>query len=423
MTPRFDLVVIGAGPGGIAAATVAAEAGLRVCIVDDNPSAGGQIWRGQDSAGSPRNRAARRWFERLAGSGGTLWFGLRVIGEPMPGVLRLEGANDIRDVAFGRLIVATGGRERFLPFPGWTLPGVMGAGAAQAFLKSGFNPSGRRAVVSGSGPLLLAVAAGLRAKGTRVAGVFEQAPAAQLAGFVSTLARHPGKLFEGALYQLQARLAPYRTGCWVVKAEGAEQLERVTISNGRRKWTVDCDLLACGYHLVPNLELPLLLGCRVQHGFVQIDDKQQTSRESVLAIGELTGIGGLDKALIEGEIAACTVIGNLARASALQASLRRHRRFAQGLARAFALRPELRALPTPETHVCRCEDVSFAALHACDSWRTAKLHTRTGMGACQGRVCGAAAEFLFGWEKSDTRPPLFPASVDAMSREVEELEP
>jgi D-hydroxyproline dehydrogenase subunit alpha len=420
MTPRFDLVVAGAGPGGIAAAVVAVEAGLSVCLIDDNPAAGGQIWRGQTD--SPRSRSARQWLKRLSESSCTLWSGLRVVAEPAPGILRLEGRDVTRDVAFGRLIVATGARERFLPFPGWTLPGVMGAGAAQAFLKSGFDPSGRRAIVSGSGPLLLAVAAGLRSKGGSVAGIFEQASAAQLAGFASTLARHPGKLLEGVQYQLLARFAPYRTGCWVVKAEGQTELERVTVSNGHREWSIDCNLLACGFHLVPNLELPLLLGCRVQHGFVQTDARQQSSREAVFCIGELTGIGGVEKALIEGEIAACAAVGNTARADELQRRLRRHRNFAQELARAFALRPELRALPTPETHICRCEDVQFAALHKCNSWRTAKLHTRAGMGACQGRVCGAAAEFLFGWEKSDARPPLFPATVATLAHEVDEPE-
>jgi D-hydroxyproline dehydrogenase subunit alpha len=420
MTSRFDLVVVGAGPGGIAAAAVAAESGLSVCLVDDNPAAGGQIWRGSAAGHGPAR--AQRWLRRLQASGCTVWQGLSAVSEPATRVLRLEGRDSFRDVAFGSLIVATGARERFLPFPGWTLPGVMGAGAAQAFLKAGFDPAGRCAVVSGSGPLLLAVAAGLCGKGAWVAGIFEQASAGQLAGFAATLARHPGKILEGAQYQWQAHFAPYRTGCWVVKAEGGAQLERVTVSNGRRQWDLDCDLLACGFHLVPNIELPQLLGCRIQHGFVQVDERQQTSRDGVLCIGELTGIGGLDKALAEGEIAAWTVAGNAARAAALQSNLRRHQSFVQGLAKAFALRCELRALPAPETNVCRCEDVPFAALHPCDSWRTAKLHTRAGMGACQGRVCGAAAGFLLDWEKSDARPPLFPSTVAAMAREVDEPE-
>jgi D-hydroxyproline dehydrogenase subunit alpha len=422
MTPNFDVVVAGAGPGGIAAATVAAEAGLRVCLVDDNPAAGGQIWRGQADSAGAGSRDARKWMQRLNASGCTVWTGLRVVSEPAAQMLRLEGQDTVRDVAFGRLIVATGARERFLSFPGWTLPGVMGAGAAQAFLKAGFEVSGRRAVVSGSGPLLLAVAAGLRSKGARVAGIFEQAPAAQLAQFARTLARHPGKLLEGVQYQWQARFAPYRTGCWVVKAEGGEQLERVTVSNGRRQWRIDCDLLACGYNLVPNLELPLLLGCRVEQGLVHVDEGQQSSRADVLCVGELTGVGGLEKALLEGEIAGWTVAGDRARAAALRVSLRRQNGFAQGLAQAFALRPELRSLPAAETLVCRCEDVSYGALCQQDSWRAAKLQTRVGMGACQGRVCGSAAAFLLGWEKHEKRPPVFPTTVAGMAAEIAEIE-
>ena len=123
MTAQFDVVVVGAGPGGLAAATVSAEAGLRVCVVDDNPAAGGQIWRGQTES----NGRARSWLARLQATQATVWNGLRVVDLAAEKRLRLEGASGGCDLLFDKLIVATGARERFLPFPGWTLPGVMGA--------------------------------------------------------------------------------------------------------------------------------------------------------------------------------------------------------------------------------------------------------------------------------------------------------
>jgi NADPH-dependent 2,4-dienoyl-CoA reductase/sulfur reductase-like enzyme len=182
---------------------------------------------------------------------------------------------------------------------------------------------------------------------------------------------------------------------------------------------VACDWLACGFHLAPNLELPRLLGCRVVEGYVAVDLLQQSSVPGVACVGELTGIGGVEKSLVEGQIAGWAAAGRDAEARALKPRLLKQRRFASRLDRAFALRPELRALAAAETLVCRCEDVNYAALEGCASWREAKLHTRCGMGACQGRVCGAAAEFLFGWEYSGLRPPVYPARVSTLAAEAE----
>lgn len=413
MTDRFDVVVVGAGPGGLAAAATAAEAGRTVCLVDDNPSCGGQIWRSQ----AEKPGLAWRLLERVKAAGVAVWTGMRVVDAPGEQVLRLEGAEGARDVRFGKLILSTGARERFLPFPGWTLPGVMGAGAAQAFLKSGLEVKGRRAVVAGSGPLLLAVGAALRGKGARVEAICEQAPLGRLARFGAGLWRHPKKLMEGAQYRVQSRFAPYKADCWVVQAEGAGKLERVRVTDGRREWTVECDLLACGFNLVPNLELPLLLGCDVEDGLVRVDAEQRSSREDVYCVGELTGVGGLDKALVEGEAAGWAAAGRGERIADVVHRLDMQKEFARELERAFALRPELRKLPDADTLVCRCEDVPFVALCGQTGWRDAKLHTRAGMGACQGRVCGAAAEFLLGWEKRDARPPVFPAAVGTMSQD------
>ena len=148
-----------------------------------------------------------------------------------------------------------------------------------------------------------------------------------------------------------------------------------------------------------------------------MDDDQQTSVPGVFCAGEATGIGGLDLALVEGEIAGYAAAGRMREASARYALRQQHRRFATALEKAFALRDELKTLPAPETLVCRCEDVSYARIRACSGWREAKLQTRCGMGPCQGRVCGGAVEFLMGWHSESVRPPLFPARIESLARD------
>jgi NADPH-dependent 2,4-dienoyl-CoA reductase/sulfur reductase-like enzyme len=175
-----------------------------------------------------------------------------------------------------------------------------------------------------------------------------------------------------------------------------------------------CDYLACGFHLIPNLELPLHLGCRVSEGKVTIDDFQQTSVSGIYSAGEATGIGGLELSLFEGQIAGLAAVGKSDDARKLFPARGKLRRFARLLERTFALRQELKKLSSAGTIVCRCEDVTLERVTRYASWRMAKLQTRIGMGPCQGRICGPVAEFLFDWQPESVRPPLFPARIDSL---------
>ncbi len=414
MSEAFDLVVVGAGPGGLAAAGAAAESGMRVCLVDDNPGAGGQIWRTR--VGDGPDKAAARWLRRIETAHVEVRYGWRAAFSPAPGVLRIEQSAQVADLEYSALVLATGARELFLPFPGWTLPGVYGAGGLQAFVKSGFSVQGKRVVIAGTGPLLLAVAAHLRAAGAHIVSVVEQAPIRRLLRFsAGLLGRQAGKLLEGAGYALRLAGIPYRTGAWVMRAHGDERLERVTILSGLDVFELEADILAFGYHLIPNTELAQLLHCEVDRGYVCVDERQQTSVNGIYCVGESTGIGGADKAQIEGRIAGLAVAGKLDAARRLSRARDRHMHFVRSLADTFALRGELRHLPADDTLVCRCEDVSYRDLVECDSWREAKLHTRCGMGPCQGRICGPATELLFGWKAPAPRPPLFPVDVATLA--------
>jgi NADPH-dependent 2,4-dienoyl-CoA reductase/sulfur reductase-like enzyme len=332
------------------------------------------------------------------------------------GILHAETPQEILQVRWRKLVLATGARELFLPFPGWTLPHVMGAGALQAMVKAGWPVAGRQVVVAGSGPLLLAVAASLRAHGARVEVVAEQSSLKALLRFAWVLTRlAPSKLLEAASYAVRLLGAKYRTGCWPVSAQGAERLESVTLTNGARTWTQACDLLACSFGLVPNLELARLLGCQVEHDAVAVNRRQATSVRDVYCAGEPTGAGGLARALVEGQIAGLVVAGQQADAERLFAARARAQRLASALREAFVVRPELRQLAQPETVICRCEDVVRRQLDACSSWREAKLATRCGMGPCQGRVCGGATHLLYGWDEDSVRPPALPVRVAALT--------
>jgi NADPH-dependent 2,4-dienoyl-CoA reductase/sulfur reductase-like enzyme len=413
MSGTFDVLVAGAGPAGIAAAVRAAESGARVALIDDNPAPGGQIWR----SGAALPGAARTWLARLERSSITRLHGWRIFDKPAPGSLRAEqqGSGKCSDIGYKRLILATGARERFLPFPGWTLPGVMGAGGLDAMVRGGLPIAGRRVVVAGTGPLLLAVAAHLAEAGAHLVAVCEQASLRRLLPFALQAARQPGKTGQAIGMLLAARRAKIHTRCWVLSARGPGQLQFVTLRQPGHIWDVACDYLACGFHLVPNLELPLLFGCRVENGFVAVDVYQRTSMPEIFCAGEPTGIGGVERALLEGQIAGLAATDHLAEAEKLSRTRKASDAFVRALAAATVLNPELRGLPTDATLVCRCEDVSFGALREHTSWRGAKLHTRCGMGPCQGRICGAATEFLFGWPADSVRPPILPARLSSLA--------
>ncbi len=418
---RFDVLVIGAGPAGMAAAVRAAECRVRVGLVDDNANCGGQIWRvSSDRESSDKVQAADSalWSQRLQSAGVTKLYGMRVFHQTEAGVLLAEGRDNFSELRYKTLVVATGARERFLPFPGWTLPNVMGAGGLQAMVKSGLPIRGKRVVIAGTGPLLLAVAAYLRKHGAEIPMICEQASWSRLGRFGVGLLGFPDKIAQALQLKKDLSGIPLVANSWPLAAHGARILESVTILRGGKTEVIPCDYLACGFHLVPNVELQSLLGCQISGGYVQVDELQMTSVPGVFCAGEPTCIGGLESALIEGQIAGLAAAGANAEARKLFGQRRKARRFTRLLDRTYRLRAELKDVPASETIVCRCEDVPLSRLREHRSWRSAKLHTRCGMGPCQGRICGPATQFLFQWNPDSVRPPVFPARVESLSQAV-----
>lgn len=415
MSETCDVLVIGAGPAGLAAANAAAAHGAQVVLVDMQANAGGQVWR-IDVRAAHAGPAQTR-LDALRARPNLRWLGQATVIAAAPGRVVIEEAGLARELHYRALVLATGARELLLPFPGWTLPGVTGAGGLQALVKQGWPIAGKRVLIAGSGPLLLAAAATARRHGAQVLSICEQTPAAELAGFARRLWRWPSKLAQAAT--LRARLAgvAYRSASWVVAAHGDERVREVELDTPRGRVRIGVDQLAVGYGLVPNTELARQLGCALEtdatHPWVRVDPDLATSVAGIYAAGEACGIGGVDAARIEGEMAGHAAAGALSAARALRPRRERARAFAALLPRHFALRESVRRAATPQCVVCRCEDVRLEQLDGHRDARAAKLATRCGMGSCQGRICGAALAELRGAEfaAGGARPPLFPARL------------
>lgn len=402
---QCQILIVGSGPAGLAAAQAASHRARSILVVDDNPRPGGQIWR-HGPAHPPGGAQAER-FKVLQHPAVRYLNATRIISSLGSHSLLLEDARQAWHLTFEQLILCCGAQELLLPFPGWTLPGVSGAGGLQALLKNGLPVAGKTLVIAGSGPLLLASAATARHAGGRVVRVLEQAPAASLLGFARQLWRWPNKLAQA----LSLATPAYRCNAHVVEALGEQRLQAVRIRQGRRTLEIPCDYLACGFGLVPNVRLASHLGCRLDQGAIAVDSQQRSSLPQVLAAGECTGIGGSELALIEGRIAGYVASGQADRAATLIRQRRHWQRFADSLQRHFELQPQILQLARADTLLCRCEDVPYAAVAEAADWTRAKLHSRCGMGACQGRVCASAAQRLFGWTPTPPRAPLVPARV------------
>lgn len=414
MNKRYDVLVAGAGPAGLAAARTAAANGARVGLIDAQPQPGGQVWRHDVRAAPPS--AARHAIASLRGVDVLTQHSIVTVESSS---LRVETPEGTQLLSYGSLIVATGARELLLPFPGWTLPGVTGAGGLQALTKQGWPVAGKRVIVAGSGPLLLASAATLRKHGAKVVGIYEQAPADAVRAFAMQLRHWPARTIQAIGLRLRLAGVPYHFGSFACKAHGDESVRAVDMETPQGSRTIDCDLLAVGYGLVPNTELAQQLGCtldyRGTHPFVRVDHLLRTSVGAIYAAGESCGVGGLAVAQIEGAMAGHMATGQTSAAQALISQRDRERRFGELLARHFALDPRLRTLAGANTTICRCEDVPLGELDGFTDARAAKLATRCGMGACQGRICGTALAELGRFPRNGARPPLFPARLATLA--------
>jgi len=480
------VVVVGGGPAGMAAARAAAACGVGVVLVDSGRKLGGQYLRQDGLASEDRFSPAAAFADResapsaaLAGFEASRSAALReatlsaasrrfalpdnvehVADASVWAVEAVDGGHRVhvrvgatddpsrtgRVFATRALVLATGAYDRALPFPGWDLPGVFTAGAAQALAKGQGVAVGDRVLVGGTGPFLLPVAASLVGAGARVVGVAEanaavtgwlRRPAGALAGWSKSgeLARYAGVLARHRV--------PYRSRTAVVAAHGSECVESVTVARLDRGWNpvpgtrrrVEADAVAVGFGFTPQLELAVAARCAIVDGFVAVDAAQGTSVRGVFAAGELTGIGGADLADAEGEVAG-TAAAKLLGAEAepplrAMGRVRSGRRFAEALAAAYPVRSGWQEWLRDDTVVCRCEEVTRRALYrAIDerdvgSVRSLRLVSGAGLGLCQGRVCGQNVAELAGIDDPAAfarRPIAAPLRMSELAEVVSESE-
>jgi thioredoxin reductase/bacterioferritin-associated ferredoxin len=454
---QTDLIVVGAGPAGIAAALVASEAGLDVVLLDEAAAAGGQIYRvpaardrstTEALAKSADQRRGDEFREALAASRVHFRAGRRVWS--VGGRFRIDavGPNGSEGFAAPRLIAATGANERIVPFEGWTLPGVIGLAAATILLKSQRMLPGRRVVVAGCGPLIAAVAAKIVEGGGEVAAIVDLASRSEWLATLPSLATRPKMLAEGLgwMVKLGLKRLPVFFRHSVRRAEGEDALQRVTIGPvdmtgrpiGGAEHRFDADCLAIGHGLVPGAEITRLLEAtqrfdRLRGGFVpQLDDDGRTSVSGLYAAGDCAGIAGAIPAPMSGRLAGLAAASD---AGAAQAQAPRQRaellndramamRFADAMAGLMRFRPGMLDGIAGKTVVCRCEDVTrdeieTAIASGASEMNQLKHFTRCGMGPCQGRMCGEiAAELVAAHVGSreaagqwTARPPLRPVPL------------
>ncbi|WP_168404342.1 NAD(P)/FAD-dependent oxidoreductase [Erwinia amylovora] len=400
-----QVLIIGAGPAGMAAAIAAASNGADVLVIDDNPNAGGQIWRagpGRLPRAGVKHVKAFFHAERI-----TLLPQTRLIMQVTPGHYLLENPDRALQVKAERLIICSGARELFIPFPGWTLPGVTGAGGLQALIKSGMDVRGQRVVIAGSGPLLLASAHTAGKQGAKVVQICEQQNIRMLSRMLAQLWRWPAKLAQA----LMLGNLRYRPASYVVSAHGAQKLEYVMINQRGRIKKVDCDRLACGFGLLPDVQVAQLLGVKTAAGAVVVNSDQQTSSAHIWAAGECTGVGGSELSLAEGFIAGFQATAAGQKCQAWRPAKLSWSRFADLLQQTFELDERLKTLVTDETILCRCEDVAYGAVKNAAGLKQAKMQTRCGMGSCQGKICHASLCWLKSWSNEQIRPPVMTARL------------
>jgi len=455
----IELAVVGAGPAGIEAATAAALAGVNVALIDSSPKPGGQFFHQMPDPfecddDSPHHAKGRQLLQRLESTGvhllrDTLAWG--IFEGPKPGTwcLTLHGPDVPPRLNVRAVILATGAFDRSIPFPGWDLPGVMTAGAAQRMIKNQRMLPGKRAILTGTGPLQLSAAAHLVDAGVEVVAVCESAPELLRRGIPHLLALlgQWERMREGLSYlrTLAGAGVPYRLGWAVTSARGGDRVSEATMAkldrSGRpiRKSEIAeaVDTIVVGYGLTPSTELCRLLECELEFnrprgGFVpRRNERLETPVPGIYAVGDGAGVGGAVMAMIEGRIAgqsAAVQLGRIPERVAVegisreQAALRREQRFSRMLGDLFSPPAGLYALATPDTVICRCEQVTLAQIreaisYGAQSVSDVKNLVRTGMGNCQGRTCGSIVAHMLAMETGRTmedvmyfnvRPPVHP---------------
>ncbi|WP_210421998.1 NAD(P)/FAD-dependent oxidoreductase [Rhizobium sp. S9] len=463
LAPAYDVVVVGAGPAGLSAAIEASIHGLAVLLADENESPGGQIYRSVERASDadlarmgPDYAAGRKLIERFR-QGNLSYAPRATVWSVGPADEELDGAHPLevgislggiaRPIAAHRVILATGALERPFPFPGWTMPGVMTAGAAQILMKSsGLVPSGRT-ILAGTGPLLHLVASQLLWAGVDVIAVVDATPRenwrtalVHLPAFVTS--PHALKGLK-LLFDVHRRARVVR-GVTAIEAVGQDKFSALRASRGKNSLEIEGDLLLLHQGIAPNLNLTLAAGCDYywdEHSAVfrpSVDACGASSVPGVSIAGDGAGIVGAVASALQGELAGLNASFDLnlidrnaygERRTRLTRELARAMRGRTFIERRFRSGEKFRIPEHDSTIVCRCEEITAGKLREVAALgvpgpNQMKAFTRCGMGPCQGRLCGLTAVELLakcrGGSPSEAgyyrlRPPIKPVTLGELA--------
>jgi thioredoxin reductase len=455
MRYEFDAVIVGMGPAGMAAATELANLGVTTAVIDENPAPGGQIYRqpspeftitdpGFTGVGHKRGHRLIEDFRMCQDK-------LTVFSEAyIWGVFKGEGLavtcnGKTSLIGFKKLLLAEGAMERSIPFPGWTLPGIMMLGGLQRLIVHERILPGKTYLLAGNSPLLLPVAASILKAGGKIVSLCYPEPIWHYSKLIRPLMRKPSLAMEILDYYFQTlkdsvrTLSPYA----VVNASGENRVESVTVAKVDDNWRpmagtekqFQVDAVGISYGFLPCARLARLCDCEhiydheLMHWKPRIDPFMQTNRTGIYVAGDSAGIGGADLAEVEGRIAAVHIAAELGFISdgehdrqekALFKKRKRIESYVRVFNSVFAPKTGLYKAIDEETTVCRCEQVTAGEVleGIRNGYRNINeiKRTRFGMGLCQGRVCESIVSQLMicqGIPENEIgfmnlRPPLSP---------------
>jgi NADPH-dependent 2,4-dienoyl-CoA reductase/sulfur reductase-like enzyme len=455
MRQSYQLLVIGAGPAGMAAAQTAARHGVEVAVVDEQTHAGGQIYRNVDA--SPLADIGLLGKEYVFGrqivqgfehahidyfANSAVWY-LDKSGEL--GIVE-DGLH--RRVEAQRVVIACGAQERAMPFPGWDKAGVMTAGAGQILMKSAAMVPSEAPVLAGSGPLLLLLAWQYLRAGVRIRAIVDTSTRAARWSALKYLPRALAGidyLFKGIQMVAAIRSAriPWYRQASDLRAEGDDRLTALSFTCRGKSRRIETELLMLHQGVIPALHIAAAAACETRWNEVQqcwqpsVDEWGESSQRRIFVAGDAAGIGGARAAWLSGKLAGLQVAHQLGRLDRDERD-RSARAIRNARERHLAIRPFIDAYyrvddallaPGDETLACRCEEVPVAEIRAlavmgCSGPNQAKAFTRCGMGPCQGRFCAGTMERIFADEQAadpseigrfNARPPLKPVTLGQLA--------
>jgi NADPH-dependent 2,4-dienoyl-CoA reductase/sulfur reductase-like enzyme len=455
------LLIVGGGPAGMSAAIAAARHGIASTLIDEGRALGGQIYREPHERGRTADLPYFRRGDELRAEVQSLKPLIDVQGETVVWGISADGQVALGKERHGtrmlkpeQMILAPGAYEYTVPFPGWTLPGVMTPGSAQIMAKTMAIIPGKRIVVAGTGPLIYVVAAQLIERGADVAAVIEATRRIDWWRLPVLGWRAANVIAEGLGYLSTIRKAgvPLHYGRIVTHAEGADEVEAVMHAPVDQDWhpdmsraeRIEADTLCVGYGLQPRNYLAQLAGCEIefdpqQGGWRAVrDNDMRSSQPNVFAVGDGAGVAGAATAELEGTLAGLVCANRLGGLTSeqlrearrpVEAELSRISGAQSALGYITRIRPGLGDLIENDTIVCRCEEVKWhevqaAIQHGGTRFRTLKVMTRFGMGMCQARYCWPAMARKIAADRNTTiedigpvspRPPIRPVSVDVIA--------